>query len=224
MKEIWKTYHDGPLVKYDVSNKGRVRKNGKLYDCKPNNTNYLCFPYGFVHRAVAELFIPNPDNKPCIDHIDCNKHNNDVTNLRWVTHKENNNNPLPKQHNSQSNKKRLQLLKENNPEYYNKIVKTTQNKVYINKNNKNKMIDKSLLDDYLKDGWQLGEIMDKTYFKSQEFKKKMSEVTSGDKNPCYGKICVTNKIENKFINTEELDIYLNKGYVKGLTRKNKNTN
>ena len=42
-----------------------------------------------VHRLIAETFIPNPENKPCIDHIDRNRDNNDVSNLRWVTIKEN---------------------------------------------------------------------------------------------------------------------------------------
>lgn len=47
-----------------------------------------------VHRLVALNFIPNPDSKPEVDHIDTIRSNNHVSNLRWVTKIENMNNPL----------------------------------------------------------------------------------------------------------------------------------
>ena len=51
----------------------------------------------FIHRLVAQAFIQNPENKPCIDHINCVRSDNRLENLRWVTHKENNNNPITRE-------------------------------------------------------------------------------------------------------------------------------
>jgi hypothetical protein len=42
-----------------------------------------------VHRIIAEVLIPNPDNKPIVNHINFNKSDNSVENLEWVTYKEN---------------------------------------------------------------------------------------------------------------------------------------
>ena len=66
----------------------RRRRDGyktiRLY--KPGHPNHY---HGLVHRLVALVWIPNPERKPCVDHIDRNKHNNSASNLRWVTHSEN---------------------------------------------------------------------------------------------------------------------------------------
>lgn len=64
---------------------GSKTKNGYLH-IRFNKHHY------FVHRLIAETFIPNPDNKPFVDHIDRNRQNNNVSNLRWVTAEENQNN------------------------------------------------------------------------------------------------------------------------------------
>lgn len=59
---------------------------------------------GIVHRLVAKTYIPNPCNLPEIDHIDTNRQNNNVNNLRWCNRKENCNNPLSLKHSSESRK------------------------------------------------------------------------------------------------------------------------
>lgn len=45
----------------------------------------------FVHRLVAETFIPNPNNYPVVNHIDENRKNNNYSNLEWVTYEQNDN-------------------------------------------------------------------------------------------------------------------------------------
>jgi len=86
---------------YSVSNFGNVKKNqtGKIIIPRYsngysqvelwNNDNRKVFG---VHRLVAIEFIPNPENKPFVDHIDNDKANNNVNNLRWATITENNRN------------------------------------------------------------------------------------------------------------------------------------
>lgn len=68
------------VLKQQVNNKGYA-----YYELKvPNKPHKL-----YSHRAVALAYIPNPDNKPCINHIDNNPLNNNVENLEWCTKQEN---------------------------------------------------------------------------------------------------------------------------------------
>lgn len=78
----------------EVSNEGNVKVDGKPYDLSKSNTVYKRVHSNYVHRMVAELFIPNTENKPYVDHIDGNRYNNKVTNLRWATPSENRLNPI----------------------------------------------------------------------------------------------------------------------------------
>ena len=116
MTEEWKDI-EGYENLYQVSNMGRVKSldrlvkasrggfrgvKGQLMSLCKDKDGYLILRLAKngkhknykVHRLVAQAFIPNPENKPCIDHINGIVSDNRLENLRWTTHKENNNNPI----------------------------------------------------------------------------------------------------------------------------------
>ena len=105
--EVWKDI-EGYEGLYEVSNLGRVKslprivKNRYGYRTTPEKIlaplvsvyqtvalNNCGTKISSIHRIVAKTFIPNPLNKSCVNHIDCNPLNNNVSNLEWVTYLEN---------------------------------------------------------------------------------------------------------------------------------------
>ena len=83
---------------YQISDNGQVRNSkGRILKPSDNGQGYKMLYLKkdhvgtkfYVHRLVGLVFIKNPENKPCINHIDNNPANNNACNLEWCTHKEN---------------------------------------------------------------------------------------------------------------------------------------
>lgn len=142
--EIWRPIagHEG---QYEVSNCGRVRSivfrngvtvikrkklisqidhgNGYLYVSLRNGKHRKNY---YVHRLVAEAFIPNPDNLPIVDHIDFDKKNNVVSNLQWLTQKQNVERSIPRM-----SKPRLKPMTNTGERYISKMRATGDYKVIV---------------------------------------------------------------------------------------------
>lgn len=96
--EIWENIciNGTKFQNYHISSLGRF-KNSKgiiMENYKPHHSGYIYVRVNkdkhALHRLVALTYLENPENKPFVNHIDGNKTNNAITNLEWVTCKENN--------------------------------------------------------------------------------------------------------------------------------------
>lgn len=100
MEEIWEDV-EGYEELYQVSNFGRVKRvaTGRILKGIISGSGYAQVDLSkhgatskkLIHRLVAQAFIPNPENKLEVNHIDEDKTNNGVVNLEWVNRQENNN-------------------------------------------------------------------------------------------------------------------------------------
>ncbi len=108
---------------YEVSDLGRLRRGERILRCHSNTHGYFKFtfvrgPRGAperktirVHRVVALTFIPNPEGKLEVNHIDGNRANNAASNLEWTTSTENYAHAVRLgRHSSETNPKRIQKL------------------------------------------------------------------------------------------------------------------
>lgn len=85
---------------YEITRDGQVinKTNGHVLKPQPNGKGYLRVSISkklcFVHRLVAEKYIPNPNNYEQVNHKDGNKLNNSVENLEWVSNQQNRNHAI----------------------------------------------------------------------------------------------------------------------------------